>query len=133
MIRSDQLHRSNQFIRSAPYWDGIVDFDQHAGAPDVWVLGQVARVVDRREAAVPQVVVNDSPSPVALRAVSTTMSDDEFLGQVEMAIGSHGPAALRPLDASMFATWLAICSSNTHRARPAFSFSVPPFTVVSPR
>jgi hypothetical protein len=53
----------------------------------------------------PQVVANDSPAPLGLRAVSTTMSDDEFLGQVEIAIGSNGPAALRPLDVLTPRAW----------------------------
>ena len=34
---------------------------------------------------------------IAVRTVSTG-SDDEFYGQVELAFGSSGPAALRPLD-----------------------------------
>lgn len=34
---------------------------------------------------------------IAVRTVSTG-SDDEFYGQVELAFGSAGPAALRPLD-----------------------------------
>jgi hypothetical protein len=50
----------------------------------------------------PQIAANE---PVTLRAVSTTMSDDEFLGQVEMAIGSNGPAALRPLDVLTPRAW----------------------------
>lgn len=44
----------------------------------------------------PQVVQVVSEPGVAVRAVST--SDDEFYGQVELAFGSSGPAALRPLD-----------------------------------
>ena len=43
------------------------------------------------------VVANESDS-VPLRAVPTTFSEDEFLGQVELAAGRNGPAALRPLD-----------------------------------
>jgi hypothetical protein len=45
----------------------------------------------------PRMVANESGAEMALRAVSTSLSDDEFLGQVEAA-GSAGPAALRPLD-----------------------------------
>lgn len=43
-------------------------------------------------------VSNEADAAVELRAVSTTLSDDEFLSQVEVAVGSAGPAALRPLD-----------------------------------
>jgi hypothetical protein len=44
-----------------------------------------------------QIVANSGNGGVALRAVSTTMSEDEFLGQVELsAVGR--PALLRPLD-----------------------------------
>jgi hypothetical protein len=51
-----------------------------------------------------RIVSNESDSGVALRVVSTTLSDDEFLGQVEAA-GSAGPAALRPLDALTPRAW----------------------------
>jgi hypothetical protein len=51
-----------------------------------------------------QIVSNEAGSGMALRAVSTTLSDDEFLGQVEAA-GSAGPAALRPLDALTPRAW----------------------------
>ena len=63
-------------------------------------LGGGARVVPA-----PQVVVNDAAAPLSLRPVSTTLSDDEFLGQVELAIGSNGPAALRPLDVLTPRAW----------------------------
>jgi hypothetical protein len=51
-----------------------------------------------------QIVSNESGSGMALQAVSTTLSDDEFLGQVEAA-GSAGPAALRPLDVLTPRAW----------------------------
>jgi hypothetical protein len=41
---------------------------------------------------------------MALRAVSTSLSDDEFLGEVEAA-GSLGPPALRALDALTPRAW----------------------------
>jgi hypothetical protein len=44
-------------------------------------------------------VVGNETDAAPLRAVSTTyFSEDEFLGQVELAAGRNGPAALRPLD-----------------------------------
>jgi hypothetical protein len=55
-------------------------------------------------AATPRMVSNEADTAVALRAVSTSLSDDEFLGQVEAA-GSAGPAALRPLDAMTPRAW----------------------------
>lgn len=51
-----------------------------------------------------QIVSNEAGAGMTLRAVSTTLSDDEFLGQVEAA-GSAGPAALRPLDALTPRAW----------------------------
>ena len=46
------------------------------------------------------------PTPVTrTAAASLSMSDDEFLGQVEAAVGSTGPAALRPLDALTPRAW----------------------------
>jgi anti-sigma factor RsiW len=44
-------------------------------------------------------------SPVPLRAVSTTFSEDEFLEQVEVAATQNGPVALRPLDAMTPRAW----------------------------
>jgi hypothetical protein len=54
-------------------------------------------------APAPRIVSNEA-GPGVLRVVSTTLSDDEFLGQVEAA-GSAGPAALRPLDALTPRAW----------------------------
>jgi hypothetical protein len=50
----------------------------------------------RRAYQAPAVQVVAEPG-IAVRTVSTG-SDDEFYGQVELAFGSAGPAALRPLD-----------------------------------
>jgi hypothetical protein len=51
-----------------------------------------------------QMVANTGNGGVALRAVSTTMSEDEFLGQVELsAVGR--PALLRPLDEMTPRAW----------------------------
>jgi hypothetical protein len=41
----------------------------------------------------------------SLRAVPTTFSEEEFLGQVELAASRNGPAALRPLDAMTPRAW----------------------------
>jgi hypothetical protein len=42
---------------------------------------------------------------VAPRTVVASLSDDEFLGQIELAVGSAGPAMLRPLDALTPRAW----------------------------
>lgn len=54
--------------------------------------------------AVTGIVANEANS-LPLRAVSTTFSEDEFLGQIELAASSNGPAALRPLDAMTPRAW----------------------------
>lgn len=47
----------------------------------------------------PQVVASrPEPGAPALRAVSTTLSEEEFLGQLEMAIEGTRSASLQPLD-----------------------------------
>ena len=51
-------------------------------------------------------IARANPTPVTRTvAASISMSDDEFLGQVEAAVGSTGPAALRPLDALTPRAW----------------------------
>lgn len=55
-------------------------------------------------AAAPRVVANESDF-VTVRPVSTTFSEDEFLGQIELAAGRNGPAALRPLDVMTPRAW----------------------------
>lgn len=49
-------------------------------------------------------VSNESGDTMGIRPVSTSMSDAEFLGEVEAA-GSLGPAALRPIDAATPRAW----------------------------
>ena len=44
------------------------------------------------------VAVRPAPEQPTLRAVATTISDEEFLGQLELAIEGTGGTALRPLD-----------------------------------
>lgn len=51
----------------------------------------------RGQRAPDRIVANTGSTGVTLRAVSTTMSEDEFLGQVELSAVSR-PALLRPLD-----------------------------------
>jgi hypothetical protein len=50
------------------------------------------------------IVPNESSSP-PLQVVPTTFSEDEFLGQIELAAARNGPAALRPLDAMTPRAW----------------------------
>lgn len=41
----------------------------------------------------------------ATRTVVASLSDDELLGEIELAVGSAGPAALAPLDAQTPRAW----------------------------
>jgi hypothetical protein len=50
-------------------------------------------------------IVSNNASPAPLRAVSTTFSEDEFLGQIELATAQSGPVALRALDAMTPRAW----------------------------
>jgi hypothetical protein len=52
--------------------------------------------VDSRAAQI--VASSPEPGAPALRAVSTTLSEEEFLGQLEMAIEGTRSASLQPLD-----------------------------------
>ena len=51
------------------------------------------------------IVSNNDTNPAPPRAVPTTFSEDEFLGQVELAATQNGPVALRPLDAMTPRAW----------------------------
>jgi hypothetical protein len=57
-----------------------------------------------RDPAPAHVIANDAGSS-PLRAVSTTFSEDEFLGEIEQAAARNGPSALRPLDAMTPRAW----------------------------
>ena len=48
--------------------------------------------------AVPSATIARGARQPTLQAVSTTMSEEEFLGQLEIAIETTGGSALRPLD-----------------------------------
>ena len=52
-------------------------------------------------------IVTNETDQTSLRAVPTTLtfSDDEFLGQIEVAASRNGPVALRPLDAMTPRAW----------------------------
>jgi hypothetical protein len=50
-------------------------------------------------------IVSTGASPAPLRAVPTTFSEDEFLGQIELAAHQSGPVALRALDAMTPRAW----------------------------
>jgi len=51
-----------------------------------------------------RLALRGADTPVT-RTVVASMSDDELLGQIELAVGSTGPAALRPLDALTPRAW----------------------------
>ena len=58
-----------------------------------------------RSVAAPRVVARASDQSAPIRTVAASVSDDEFLGQVEAAAGSTGPTALRALDAMTPRAW----------------------------
>lgn len=62
------------------------------------VAGHLAHDLPIRDTRQVAGVVGTGPDPAPLRAVSTTFSEDDFLGQIERAAFSNSPAALRPLD-----------------------------------
>lgn len=53
----------------------------------------------------PETRIASRGSDVVTRTVAASVSDDELLGQIEAAVGSAGPAALRPLDALTPRAW----------------------------
>ena len=63
------------------------------------LTGQLTRNFTGRIDASPSHVVANETDQAPLRAVPTTFSEEEFLGQIEVAASRNGPAALRPLDA----------------------------------
>ena len=79
-----------------------------AAVAAAFVFGLLAGLVahDFAASTEPQsasIVGDNTPAP--LRAVSTTFSEDEFLGQVERAATQNGPVVLRPLDAMTPRAW----------------------------
>lgn len=83
-----------------------------AAAAAAFVVGVLAGHLMPRDfgATPPHVVVahpaKDTPTGTTLRAsTSLTPSDDEFLGEVEVAVESTGPAGLRRLDALTPRSW----------------------------
>lgn len=53
----------------------------------------------------PRLVVRSTEQAPPIRTVAASVSDDELLGQIEAAVGSTGPAALRALDAVTPRAW----------------------------
>jgi hypothetical protein len=68
------------------------------------LAGHLAHDLPLRDERPPQILAIDA-NPAPLRPVSTTFSEDEFLGQVELATTRNGPVALRPLDAMTPRAW----------------------------
>ena len=62
------------------------------------VAGHLAHDLSGGVGPVPAQALADGVSQPTLQAVSTTMSEEEFLGQMEIAIETTGGSALRPLD-----------------------------------
>ena len=61
------------------------------------LAGHLAHVVPYQWSVAPAQSVLQ-PAGATLQAVSTTMSEEEFLGLLEVAIEGTGGASLRPLD-----------------------------------
>jgi hypothetical protein len=52
-----------------------------------------------------RLAVRNTEQAAPIRTVAAAVSDDELLGQIEAAVGSTGPAALRALDAVTPRAW----------------------------
>jgi hypothetical protein len=63
------------------------------------------RVATAADVPVALHVVANETDQALLRPVPTTFSEEEFLGQIEVAGSRNGPAALRPLDAMTPRAW----------------------------
>ena len=71
------------------------------------LTGQWTQTFTNRPGQTPAFVIANEAEPEPLRAVPTTFSEEEFLGQIEVAASRNGPAALRPLDAMTPRAWEA--------------------------
>jgi hypothetical protein len=69
------------------------------------LTGQWTHNFSSRTGRTPAFVVANEPELEPLRAVPTTFSEEEFLGQIEVAGSRNGPVALRPLDAMTPRAW----------------------------
>jgi hypothetical protein len=69
------------------------------------LTGQWTQTFTNRVDQAPAFVIANEAEPEPLRAVPTTFSEEEFLGQIEVAASRNGPAALRPLDAMTPRVW----------------------------
>jgi hypothetical protein len=69
------------------------------------VAGHLAHNLSLGNEPQPAGIVSNNTAPPPLRAVSTTFSEDEFLGQIELAAAQSGPVALRALDAMTPRAW----------------------------
>ena len=61
--------------------------------------GSRGSIIDTR------VAVRSVDATAPIRTVVASLSDDELLGQIELAVGSAGPAVLRPIDALTPRAW----------------------------
>lgn len=69
------------------------------------LTGQWTHTFTNRFDATPAFVIANEGDQEPLRAVPTTFSEEEFLGQIEVAASRNGPAALRSLDAMTPRAW----------------------------
>ena len=69
------------------------------------LTGQWTHTFTNRFEMAPAFVIANESDQEPLRAVPTTFSEEEFLGQIEVAASRNGPAALRSLDAMTPRAW----------------------------
>ena len=69
------------------------------------LTGQWSHNFTRATGTAPSHIIANETGQPALLAVPTTFSEEEFLGQIEVAASRNGPAALRPLDAMTPRAW----------------------------
>jgi hypothetical protein len=69
------------------------------------LTGQWTHSFSNRLDPAPAFVIANEAELEPLRAVPTTFSEEEFLGQIEVATSRNGPPALRPLDAMTPRAW----------------------------
>jgi anti-sigma factor RsiW len=92
---ANQTHRPSLRARPGMRW---IAGAAAAGLFIGVLAGHLAHVVDPNQWSVSPTQVALQPEGATLHAVSTTLSEEEFLGLLEVAIEGTSGASLRPLD-----------------------------------
>jgi hypothetical protein len=69
------------------------------------LAGHLTQNLPGAPSAPTQLAMRATDPHAPIRTVAASLSDDELLGQIEAAVGSTGPAALRALDAVTPRAW----------------------------